>query len=149
MRAATTWCVVMLAVACGGSDVDPTGTTATLDCASDYDTYADGLTAAGQAYEVTFLAATPQPPDRGENTWSLQVAPVGGVATTDVSVAVEPFMPEHGHGTSPETFAAEVVDGAFDVGPIDLFMPGLWVLTFYVDDGQVVDAVEFRFCLEG
>lgn len=140
---------VLAAAACSGSDEGDTAEpTMTIDCGSDYDIYAPGLAASGQSYTVTFLSADPAPPDRGDNVWSVEVSDASGIRD-DLGLTVEPFMPEHGHGTSPASFTGSSAAGAYDFEPIDLFMPGLWVLTFYVDDGLESDPVEFRFCLEG
>ncbi len=150
MRVRALWATcVVVAMGCGGDAEELPGTTSTLDCESDYDIYEDGLSAAGELYEVTFRSADPAPPDRGDNVWVLGVNALGGGATPELDLRVEPFMPEHGHGTSPDSFTADVVDDTYTIGPVDLFMPGLWVLTFYVEDGEASDAVEFRFCLEG
>ena len=148
MRVSMAVCVGLM-VACGGSTDGPGNTTQTIDCGSDYDLYTDGLSADGTAYRVAFRSAEPSPPDRGDNAWVVEVTDLQGASTPEVVLSVEPFMPEHGHGTSPSAFDADVAGDAFVFEPIDLFMPGLWVVTFYVDDGVMVDAAEFRFCLEG
>lgn len=69
----------------------------------------------------------------------------------DGSLLVRPFMPEHGHGTTPETFATTFSsDGTYQSEAVDLFMPGAWELNFEFDDGAgATDAALFTFCIEG
>ena len=50
--------------------------------------------------------------------------------------------------SSPLTVAGS--DGVAVVGPMDLFMAGLWELTVAADDGAgTADQAVFTFCLEG
>jgi len=154
----------LLAACSGGSDeadaTDDPGTTAELDCAEAYDTYEPGMSKQGLDYTYTMLSADPDPPDRGENTWEIEVTDVAGAPVAGLPLLVEPFMPEHDHGTNPATFDAEDLgDGVYRFTDIDLFMPGLWQLFVRVDDGSaaeqtdadpaVVEQAEFRFCLQG
>jgi len=155
---------LVLLVACGDDDAstptDEPGTTAELDCAEAYDTYAPGLQKPGVDYRFTMLSADPDPPDRGDNTWEVEVTDASGAPVLGLPLVVEPYMPEHGHGTSPKTFAAtEVGDGIYRFTDINLFMPGLWQLFVWIDDGRsdggtdadpmTSEQGEFRFCLEG
>jgi hypothetical protein len=142
-------CLLALTIACSGDDPDDTPEPEPVDCGSDADVYTPGLSAPAGDYEVVFDAADPSPPDRGDNVWTVQVLDASGAPVQGLQMEVEPFMPEHGHGTSPATFPATAEGDAYTFGPVDLFMPGLWVVTFHVDDGAAASAAEFRFCLEG
>lgn len=117
------------------------------------DAYAQGLSKTGEnGTTVALTSADPAPPDVGVNTWRLDVtAGGGGPLDEGAEVVVRPFMPQHGHGTTPAEFAATRGEGeAWEVPPMDLFMPGVWEVTVEVTvDDQLVDEVVFRFCLEG
>lgn len=115
------------------------------------DTYALGLEKSGSAVRVQFVDAVPAPPDRGDNTWTLRVLDVAtGAPMQDMAVAVDPFMPDHMHGTSiPVDVTPMDEPGVLQLDPVNLFMPGLWEVTidFTLADGTE-DAVVFRFCVD-
>ena len=75
-----------------------------------------------------------------------------GTPIDGATVPITPFMPEHGHGTNPEFYTTEATGdaGTYESVPMDLFMSGLWTLTFSVQSGDVVlDESTFTFCMEG
>lgn|GEM_PF-2266841 len=114
---------------------------------------------------VALAAGDPDPVDRGDNTFTLELTDDTGAAYVhpgaldDGTFLLSPYMPAHGHGTVPLDFVpnadAEVDDGTYIFGPIDLFMPGRWDLHFRlldVADGGTTGAEEdavFTFCIEG
>lgn len=100
------------------------------------------LTIAGQTVRIT--NAVPAPPDVGINQFVVETP-----GSTPTSVRLRPFMPLHGHGTSPEWFDGAAEGGTFTFGPVDLFMPGLWELRFTLDSDDPDTGALFRFCLEG
>ena len=113
------------------------------------DTYVDGLMKIGDRYHVTLMSADPAPPDVGDNTWTLRITDPDGTPIESAKVTVSPFMPAHGHGTSPADHTAlHSSAGEYQVGPIDLFMPGTWETTVKVE-GDAEDSVVFSFELEG
>jgi YtkA-like len=96
---------------------------------------------------VRIAAASPAPPDVGDNTWTLELEDASGAPLTGASPVVTPWMPLHGHGLAPsEYFCVEDEAGAYVVDTFDLVMPGLWQFTVEVADG---DAVQFDLCAEG
>lgn len=119
---------------------------------TEVDEYADGMSREGEMghYIVELVSAEPGPPDVGDNTWELRVTQDGN-PVDDATVTVTPFMPAHGHGTSPADYQGTLSeDGTYEVGPFDLFMPGVWELTVTVtgsDDTE--DMATFTFELEG
>lgn len=150
--------VPLLLVACGDGEHDTSDHHHHHDaeCHSEegLDSYVQGLSKTGEAgAKVTFVSADPAPPDVGVNIWSLEVTDAtGGSLGEGGEVVVRPFMPQHGHGSSPATFTAtrEAAGQTWTVPPMDLFMPGLWELTVELaHDGEPIDQVVFRFCLEG
>ena len=140
--------LTLLLLGCGPKDGEDSGAGAS-DCAGDI--YVDGITKDGVAglYAVEIVAANPAPPDKGDNSWTLRIQ--GADAADIASVVAEPEMPQHGHGTTPATFAGTAVgDGTWEVEPFDLFMPGYWEIAVEVTDtsGQS-DLALFAFCVEG
>lgn len=113
------------------------------------DDYALGLTKRGEWTDVAFKDALPAPPSRGDNTWTVHVTDHAGHALDDLDVAVDPFMPDHFHGT---TIRCEVspgdAPGDYVLDPLNLFMPGLWEVTVTVSDGAREDEVLFSFCVD-
>lgn len=150
--------LAVVLVGCGGKDLDTDSGEHThhhTDSCDDgeVDDYIAGIHRQGDAgFTVTIRAADPSPPDVGRNTWTLEVTdPSGAEVNEGGSVVVVPWMPLHGHGTTPpDYFGAANEDGTWTVPEVDLFMPGLWELTFEVADAAgTSDSVLFRFCLEG
>lgn len=115
------------------------------------DTYMLGLEKTGEHVTVRFVDAMPAPPARFDNTWIIEV--VDATTNTpmdDIDLEVEPYMPDHMHGTS---IACEVTvmdaPGQLQLEPVNLFMPGMWEvrLNFQLDEGAT-DQVVFRFCVD-
>lgn len=123
------------------------------ESAEDLDTFVQGLSKTGEGGTVVAIqAADPAPPDVGENAWTLEITGATGAPLGEgAAVVVRPFMPEHGHGSTPPEFEATRGEGPmWEVPTMDLFMPGVWEVTVAVSAGDSVsDQVVFRFCLEG
>lgn len=144
-------------VACGGDpdphhDDDHHHHEEGCDIDAPLDAYVQGIAKTGaNGVTIAVVSADPAPPDVGVNTWQLEVTTADGAPGEEAEVVVRPFMPQHGHGSSPAEFAASRGDGdAWDVPPMDLFMPGVWEVTIELLEGdEPVDEVVFRFCLEG
>lgn len=133
---------ILLSLAC--SDAVPHDSGHTEVCGLPGDTYTDGMSLDGATYNVA-LSASPGPPDKGDNVWTMTITE-GGAPAAGLVVEVEPFMAEHGHGTNPATYAAtEGEPGVYESEVMDLFMGGLWDMTVHAGD----DSVTWQFCLEG
>ncbi len=138
-------------IACGG---EPT-TQGRKSCVDDARaaTYAAGLET--PSMEGMFMSrlvdGTPAPPDRGNNTWMLEILDPSGSPMSEVTdVRVKAWMPDHGHGTNPLwNPATEQPDGEFEVGPFNLFMPGLWQFTVEVTTPTQTDTAVVSFCVQG
>jgi hypothetical protein len=112
--------------------------------------------ASGQQLAVGELTAAltslaPEPPEKGDNTWVVQVKTAAGAPVTGAVVKVKPVMPLHGHGTTPSEFVGvEGGAGSYRVGPFNLFMPGTWNVPVRVQQAGQAD-VEFMFhaCVTG
>ncbi len=117
------------------------------------DSYAAGIvkTSADGKIRVKVTDALPAPPARHSNKWTILFTdgtnkPLGGM------VYVQPFMPDHGHGTTPPEVGMIDAQGAVVVDKLDFVMPGVWEVRF--SDGPVPAAAKdhravFAFCIDG
>jgi hypothetical protein len=112
-------------------------------------TYAPNLSASANVTKVVLVDASPSPPARGTNTWTIKVTDAQGNAIPGATVTAKPFMPDHGHGSSVQPVVTANADGTFGVTPLYLFMPGLWQVTFTVKTASSSDDVVFSFCIAG
>ena len=118
----------------------------------------EGVTSAQSDGGSFFVEYTPNPdPIPVSDEFSLTIVVHDGADTETVlssvdSVAIDADMPEHGHGTNPADYSTEATGdaGSYESVPIDLFMSGLWTLTFTAASGDaVLDETTYSFCLEG
>lgn len=113
------------------------------------DVYVLGLSKRGAWADVVFVDALPAPPRRGDNEWTVRVTDQQGAPLPDLEIEVDPFMPDHFHGTS---IRCEVHDGdapgEYLLTPLNLFMPGLWEVTLFLSDAERQDQVVFSFCVD-
>lgn len=122
--------------------------------APDPDTYLDsGITKASDddAFMVT-LVSDPAP-RKGMHTWELAVMQhddAGGDAAMveGATITVEPWMPEHGHGSDSEAVVEDVGQGRYVADPVELQMRGTWDTTITIVQGDVTDTVHFVFAVE-
>jgi hypothetical protein len=151
MRSVAYLAALLALVACSGGSSDD-GTEA--GCASDAraQMYVAGLEQASDAgmFKARWVEGTPAPPDRGNNTWKLEILDPNGSPMAGVSrVRVKAWMPDHGHGTNPLWNDATGAGGTYEVGPFNLFMPGLWQFTVSVETQSQTDSALVAFCVEG
>jgi hypothetical protein len=100
---------------------------------------------------LTVISATPDPPLRADyNAWTVTIATADGEPLTDCEITADPRMPAHGHGTTPrpEVTPMEDQDGVYRVSPLNLFMAGLWEITFQYTCGDIEDAVAVTVVVE-
>ena len=120
----------------------------------DGDSYVPGLEKAGAAgrFAFTLLSSTPAPPALDDNRFVVQVSDAdGNLIDGRLSVALD--MPEHGH---PSPTRPKIVfdreSRAFFLEPMDLFMVGLWRISFEfeatVDGASSSDTAVFEFCID-
>jgi hypothetical protein len=140
----------------GGGSSAATGGTVTTDsvCATDSRAmpYSAGLSATTTSgTKVSFVSADPAPPATGENTWAINLTDTTGAPMSGATIALKPYMPDHGHGSSivPQV-TPMAAQGAYQVKLIDLFMPGIWQNTFTITPASgPVETVVFTFCVDG
>ncbi len=115
--------------------------------------YAVGLEAKADdgAMKIRFMDANPAPPTKGTNEWTIQVLDGADKPIDNATITVKPFMPDHGHGSSivPQSTWMKS-NGTYDITLVNLFMPGVWQITFTVQPlGGTPDTVVFTFCVDG
>jgi hypothetical protein len=86
------------------------------------------------------LRTSPQPPARGSSEAELTVTRTNDGATADgLDVAVEPWMPAMGHGSSVVPTVTPEGGGKYHVTGVYLFMPGTWELRITFTSGASRD----------
>jgi hypothetical protein len=142
----------LVLVACGGEGSSNPDADEAVNCALlEADEFVVGFTKTGQAGILSFSieAATPAPPARNDNAWSVQINTINGAAPiTDAEVLVTPFMPAHGHGAGKNAEVTPGLEpGRYELSPINLWMPGVWETSVDVTAGGGNDKVVFKFCI--
>lgn len=139
----TSGCLVALAAVggCLGDDAGGEGLS-----------FGPGAELTGARVSATFVDLQPAPPDLGENVWTFRLADLEGGPLPELSVSLAPFMPAHGHGTTPARFPATLLDdeSVFSCGPFDLFMPGTWEFTLTIEaEESFTDELIWSLDIEG
>jgi len=116
------------------------------------DPYEAGMVVDGDEglLSMSLDAASPNPPDLGDNDWTLTVMDAAGVAKADCVLVATPWMVDHGHGTNEPVSEPSGADGRTTLDAIDLIMPGYWAISIESEcaDGTL-DRFEFGLCVEG
>lgn len=141
-------------VGCGGSS-EPAGSTTGGLCAEE--TRADQFEVGMEKQSDTLRVRLQQcevegvvgPPDRGLNTWTVEIRDRAGAMVHADEVKLRPWMPDHGHGTAPALHYGVGGQGRYELGPFDVRMGGYWEFRLTVTASGAEDLVEFGFCVEG
>ena len=151
--------LVLACISCGGKDADSSagswGGDDPVDCGGDPVDILPDVSVRCEIGDCSLqvISTDPGPPDRGDNTWTLQVLDATDAAMSITALQGSPFMPAHNHGTSPADHAGISTDQVtWTVGPFDLFMPGLWELRVAILLDEPTDAERqaiIPFCVEG
>lgn len=113
------------------------------------DGVAIGDVAVAGAVAVELRDAVPLPVGLGQNLWTV-AATVDGAPATDAQVVLEPWMPDHGHGTTPRYAAGvEQEPGVYAFGPFTPSMPGTWEIRVGVVRGAVDEVATFTVDVAG
>jgi hypothetical protein len=148
--------VIVAAAACGSGSSPPDADEA-LACMTSGrgDNFVAGLEHTGRSGMLDFklLSATPAPPARFLNAWTLQIntmsSGVVGAPATGASMVVTPYMPDHQHGAGAYIVQIkETADGKYELSEINLSMPGYWEITIDAQAGAVHDTVVYKFCIQ-
>ncbi len=113
------------------------------------DDYVDGLTKDTENGMFTVkLTSEPSPPIKGMNMWMFEVSDAAG-GVEGANITVEPWMPEHGHGSDSQASVSEQSAGMYHANPVDLHMAGVWDTTITIEKDGQSDSVHFVFNIEG
>lgn len=143
---------------CDGGETGETGTTTTTQdqsgCTNDprVEAYAAGMKEMSQegAMSITLLDADPAPPSKGDNVWMLKVEDDAGNPVDGATITMDATMPDHGHSSTVVPDVASKGGGTYELDPINLFMPGVWQVTFDVaPPSGAVQSTTFTFCVQG
>jgi hypothetical protein len=132
MRIAT----LILLGACGGSHA-----------AADHFAATPAATGSDALVQIAVRTSPEQPPVRGIVDCDVLLTRPDGTPLTGVTVAVEPWMPAHGHGASTTPTLRETGGGHYLVSDADLFMPGDWQLRFTLS-GPIADDINVNVTVE-
>lgn len=120
--------------------------------------YAVGMRSAGAAsgpsVEVLSVDPATPPPLRANYQWTVLLRSASGAPMPDATFAVQPWMPDHGHGASVVPTVEALGEGRYAVHNVDLFMEGVWTVTFRVqtpgaDGGVASIPAVFTVCVGG
>jgi hypothetical protein len=137
--------------ACGAGNDTPDD--ASDNCVADPrgEPFSIGISKLGRDNRLTFsiMAATPAPPARGDNNWTIAVSNSSG-AVVGATVTAKPFMPDHRHGSAITAVVTPqaTTPGQYDITPVNLWMPGIWETTITATPpGGTLDVAVFSFCI--
>jgi YtkA-like protein len=131
----------------GGGDDSGTVGCATNPGPYPIDTYTANLMRAGTSGILTFelVKSDPAPPEQGFNAFTVKVTHSDGTPFTG-ELDIPPkgiWMPAHAHGPSVVPIIHfDASQNAYTVSQVDLFMPGVWRITFdaHETSGATTDA---------
>lgn len=96
---------------------------------------------------VKILDATPAPPAKGDNAWNLSITDAAGAAVDGATIKVKTWMPDHAHGSSIVPLVAASGGGKYALTRLNLFMPGIWEITFTIARGDTTETAIFTLCI--
>lgn len=100
--------------------------------------------------KIQLVDASPAPPVRDLNDWSLRLMDTNGEAV-EADMVVTPWMPDHGHGSpNPDTaLIRSAQPGGWTLQNLDLFMAGYWEVHFDIEfKSGVTERVTYGFCVD-
>ena len=121
-------------------------------CAMDprVEPYAVGLTQSGSTNGVRLSLASMSPvTDVTDNyQWTVTLTDFAGAPLDFAIFTVVPWMPDHGHGASIVPSVTGMGNGVYAVANVDLFMAGVWTVTFHMALANGTDdTVVFTVCI--
>jgi hypothetical protein len=90
---------------------------------------------------------SPQSPTVGLDAAELTITDPTGAPVDGLQLAVVPWMPAHGHGTSVPPEVSSTATGVFVATPVDIFMTGSWELRL-TTTGTVDDTATAPFTVQ-
>lgn len=134
-----------------GDDMNDADSSEPITCVDDEraEDFTVNLSKMGTGSSVTIVDAMPAMPDRGDNTWTVRIADAAGTPEESMVVSLRPWMPDHGHGSPVEPVITDLGGGEYRIESLNLFMPGLWQITFTLETpAGAADEVMFSICIE-
>ena len=82
------------------------------------------------------------------HSWTVKVTTPDGQPATDIAIAIDGGMPQHGHGlpTKPEV-TSDLGEGSHLIEGMKFNMPGWWTLTVSIDGPKGRDEATFNVVL--
>lgn len=123
-------------------------------CQSDpaIEAYSANLPMAGSAGLLKFVlvSASPAPPVRGINSWTLKLLDASGTPVTNATFpTIKLWMPYMRHGSSIIPTVKSNGDGTYQITELDLIMAGVWQFTFTAQSASIKDTAMYTFCVGG
>lgn len=151
----TSWVALgALGLGCSGAEETPPphSHTHTVDPCAGVPDFSLFMVATGEqgAIKGVLVSASPAPPERYENDWTVEFRDASDEPLGDVELTMaEPFMPAHNHdGTFAPVVAPLEAPGRFEIQDLNLWMPGLWEIRFTVESASAgSDYVVFEACI--
>jgi hypothetical protein len=152
VRRAFFFAFVITACSSSGTEqtVDAAPEAAPSVCATDprVQPFAAGLEAkTTSGLTLKIVDATPTPPAKGDNAWTLALTDAGGAAVDGATLTVKTWMPDHGHGSSIVPAVAASGGGKYALTRLNLFMPGIWEITFSIARAGTTETAMFTLCI--
>jgi hypothetical protein len=122
---------VILFCACGGGASTPSDAGPPAFTAPPF----ESATSVSGALTVA-VQSDPSPPARGQNALRFTITGTDGGAMNGLSLSVQPWMPEMGHGSSVAPVVTPEDGGIYDITNVYLAMPGTWEMRTTVDGPQ-------------
>jgi hypothetical protein len=92
-----------------------------------------------------------EPPAKGVDVWTVEVDAAATQTPLDgLTIAVRPFMPDHGHGTT-SVGVTPAGAGVYTISPLNLYMAGYWEVTLTITDPSAAtpasDTAMLKICV--
>jgi hypothetical protein len=135
------------------ADAGPADVPGTVTCKNDprAEVYTANMEKDGvsKLVKFTLVKADPGPPLKGSaNQWIIKVTDMTGQPIPSVDVTISAIMPDHGHSWSTVPAVSKNADGTFTFDRMNMFMHGIWEVTFTATAGTTVDNATYSFCVD-
>ena len=84
----------------------------------------------------------------GLNRYQLELESLTNVPHSMLNITVQPWMPDHGHGSDREPTVQFVADHIYAIDNVVYTMPGLWELRVGIASQTVTDTIVFELDVE-
>jgi hypothetical protein len=101
-------------------------------------------------FSIAIESADPAPPQTNDNTWTIMLTDASDAPVQGATFKFDTYMPDHRHhGSITPDAQPGKSPGEYVISRLNLFMPGLWQITFTVtaSDGTTTDSVQWIYCV--